>query len=100
AVKANPESPVLELLAGEGACFDVASPAEIDLCLLAGAHPSQLSFGNTIKKPDDIRYAYEAGVRMFAVDSRAELDKVATAAPGSAVFVRVLTTGVGADWPL
>ena len=100
AVKANPESPVLELLVGEGASFDVASPAEIDLCLIAGAAPSQLSFGNTIKKPADIRYAYEKGVRLYAVDSGAELDKIAVHAPGSAVFVRVLTTGAGADWPL
>ncbi|HVE63654.1 MAG TPA: type III PLP-dependent enzyme [Mycobacteriales bacterium] len=100
AVKANPEIAVLRLLAERGACFDVASPAEIDACLMAGAAPSSLSYGNTIKKKRDIAYAYARGVRLFAFDSEAELTKIADVAPGAAVFCRILTSNVGADWPL
>ncbi len=100
AVKANPEIPVLRLLAARGACFDVASPAEIDYCLLAGAAPASISYGNTIKKKADITYAFERGVRLFAFDSAAELEKLAEAAPGAEVFCRILTSNVGADWPL
>jgi ornithine decarboxylase len=88
------------MLAGLGACFDVASPAEIDLCLRCGVAPTAISYGNTIKKAADIAYAYRLGVRLFAFDSLMELEKVAVAAPGAAVFCRLLTAGSGADWPL
>lgn len=100
AVKANPEREVVSLLAGLGARFDVASPAEIDLCMAAGSPPTEISYGNTIKKQADIAYAYQRGVRLFAFDSAAELQKLAVAAPGADVFCRLLASGEGADWPL
>jgi ornithine decarboxylase len=100
AVKANPEPEVVRLLAGLGAHFDVASPAEIDLCLGCGVSPAAISYGNTIKKVGDIAYAYRLGVRLFAFDSLMELEKLARAAPGAAVVCRLLTSGSGADWPL
>lgn len=100
AVKANPEPEVVRLLVELGSRFDVASPAEIELCIECGADPSTISYGNTIKKRVDIAFAHSLGVRLFAVDSRTELLKVAAEAPGSAVFCRLLTDGRGADWPL
>ncbi|MEO5374231.1 MAG: type III PLP-dependent enzyme [Alphaproteobacteria bacterium] len=100
AVKANPAPEVVSLLVDLGSCFDVASVAEIDLCLNAGASAERLSFGNTIKKKTDIAYAYGKGLRLFAFDSEAELDKIATAAPGSRVFCRILVDNSGAEWPL
>ena len=100
AVKANPSPEILRLLVGLGASFDVASPQEVDLCLEAGASPESLSYGNTIKKHADIVYAYERGVRTFAFDSIAELEKIAKLAPGSEVFCRILTSNEGAEWPL
>ena len=100
AVKANPAPEILGKLVELGSCFDVASRGEIDLCLAAGAPAERISFGNTIKKERDIAYAYERGVRLFAFDSDAELDKLAIAAPGASVFCRILTDGHGADWPL
>lgn len=100
AVKANPEPAVLDLLARSGAGFDVASPAEVDLCLSVGVAPGRLSYGNTVKKQADIAYAYARGVRLFACDSGDDLRKLAAAAPGAGVFLRLLTSGVGADWPL
>ncbi len=100
AVKANPAPAIIGKLAELGSCFDVASRGEIDLCLAEGVAADRLSFGNTIKKERDIAYAYERGVRLFAFDSDAELDKLAVAAPGASVFCRILTDGQGADWPL
>lgn len=100
AVKANPDPRILRLLAALGSNFDVASPAEIELCLRAGVPPQRLSYGNTIKKRADIAHAYDLGVRLFAFDSAAELDKLATLAPGAAVVCRLLTHDTGADWPL
>jgi ornithine decarboxylase len=100
AIKANPAPEILHLLVAEGASFDVASPAEVDACLVAGADPARLSYGNTVKKVGDIAYARSRGVRLFAFDCEAELDKITAAAPGSTAFCRVRTSGHGADWPL
>src|SRR5881227_715240 len=100
AVKANPAPEVLSLLASLGSCFDIASVSEIDLVLAAGATPDRISYGNTIKKERDIARAYGLGVRTFAVDSIAEVEKIARAAPGSRVFCRFLFDCAGAEWPL
>jgi len=100
AVKANPAPELLSLLASLGSCFDTASVAEIDMVLAAGAAPERISFGNTIKKERDIARAYALGVRLFAVDCKAEVEKIARAAPGAKVFCRFLFGCAGAEWPL
>jgi ornithine decarboxylase len=100
AVKANPSAEILSLLNRLGSAFDTASVPEIEMALAAGATPDRISYGNTIKKEADIRRAYEMGIRLFAFDSDAELEKIARAAPGAKVFCRILTSGEGAEWPL
>ncbi|MBH0239536.1 type III PLP-dependent enzyme [Methylobrevis albus] len=100
AVKANPAPEVLSLLAGLGSNFDCASVAEIEMALEAGATPDRISFGNTIKKERDVARAFLLGVDLFAVDSIAEVEKVARQAPGARVFCRILCDGAGAEWPL
>ncbi len=100
AVKANPAPEVLTLLAKLGSCFDTASIPEIEMALAAGAPAERISYGNTIKKERDVARAYALGVRLFAVDCKAEVDKVARAAPGSRVFCRFLHDCAGAEWPL
>ncbi len=100
AVKANPAPEILKLLADMGSCFDTASVPEIEMALAAGATPDRISFGNTIKKERDIARAHQLGVKLFAVDSDEEVEKVARAAPGASVFCRILTDGAGAEWPL
>ncbi len=100
AVKANPAPEILRLLAGMGSSFDTASVTEIEMAMDAGAPAERISFGNTIKKERDIARAFELGIRLFAVDSAEEVEKVARAAPGARVFCRVLTDGEGAEWPL
>src|SRR5436305_198660 len=100
AVKANPAPELLRLLASLGSCFDTASVAEIEMALAAGAAPERISFGNTIKKERDIARAHALGVRLFAVDCRAEVEKIARAAPDAKVFCRFLFDCAGAEWPL
>ncbi|MDQ0390736.1 type III PLP-dependent enzyme [Labrys monachus] len=100
AVKANPAPEILNLLAGLGSSFDCASVVEIEQALATGAGADRVSFGNTIKKERDIARAFDYGVRLFAVDCEAEVEKIARAAPGSRVFCRILCDGAGADWPL
>ena len=98
---------MLKLLAELGSCFDTASVVEIELALAAGATPDRISFGNTIKKERDIVRALELGVRLFAVDCEAEVEKIARAAATAGiaasdvkVFCRILCDGAGAEWPL
>jgi ornithine decarboxylase len=100
AVKANPAAPVLSRLAGLGSRFDTASRGEIEMVQATGVAIDRISFGNTIKKEKDIVWAYQQGVRLYAFDSEAELQKLARVAPGSRVFCRVLVDCVGAEWPL
>lgn len=100
AVKANPAPEILALLAGLGSNFDCASVQEIDMALAAGADATRISFGNTIKKERDVAAAFARGVRLFAVDCEAEVDKIARQAPGARVFCRILCDGEGAEWAL
>src|SRR6202158_1603294 len=100
AVKANPAPEVLSLLASMASCFDCASVTEIQMALAAGAPPERVSYGNTIKKERDIARAFALGIRLFAVDCTAEVEKIARAAPGAKVFCRILYDCAGAEWPL
>ncbi|MFG1391794.1 type III PLP-dependent enzyme [Xanthobacter agilis] len=100
AVKANPDAAILKALEDMGSCFDCASTGEIEMVLATGAGPERISYGNTIKKERDIERAFKLGVRLFAVDSYEEVEKVARVAPRSKVFCRILCDGAGAEWPL
>src|SRR3982074_1614860 len=73
AIKANPAPEILKLLVELGACFDVASVAETEAVLAAGATPDRISYGNTIKKESEIAAAFRLGVTMFAIDSEADV---------------------------
>ncbi|SEM29657.1 ornithine decarboxylase [Pseudomonas sp. ok272] len=101
AVKANPAVEIIDLLKDKGSSFDIASIYELDKVLDRGVSADRISYGNTIKKSKDIRYFYEKGVRLYSTDSEADLRNIAKAAPGSKVYVRILTEGsTTADWPL
>ncbi|MEM7641882.1 MAG: type III PLP-dependent enzyme [Pseudomonadota bacterium] len=100
AVKANPHPAIIERLVGLGSGFDAASRGEIELVLGQGADPAHVSFGNTIKKASDIRFAWQAGVTLFAADAEEELHKIADNAPGARVYIRVIVDNSEADWPL
>jgi len=101
AVKANPAVEIIDVLKEKGSNFDIASIYELDKVMGQGVGPERISYGNTIKKARDVRYFYEKGVRMYATDSEADLRNIAKAAPGSKIYVRILTEGSNsADWPL
>lgn len=100
AVKANPAAEVIQVLAEFGVGFDLASDGEIERCLGHGVPATCFSFGNTIKRVADIERAYALGVRLFAVDSAGELEKIAVHAPGAEIFCRLAVPGIGAEWPL
>jgi ornithine decarboxylase len=89
AVKANPEPAVLMGLIQAGLRgFDVASPEEIRLvrrlCPEAALH-----YHNPVKSREELRFAHAQGVRAYAVDSRAELAKIAEVLPAEGVELSV-----------
>ncbi len=105
AVKANPAPEILDLLASLGSSFDCASVTEIMMALATGVGPDRVSYGNTIKKERDIARALELGVRLFAVDCEAEVEKIARQADAAGVtdakvYCRFLQDCEGAEWPL
>ncbi|CAI3942659.1 Diaminopimelate decarboxylase (LysA) (PDB:1D7K) [Commensalibacter communis] len=100
AVKANPALSILNKLISLNSFFDAASWEEIQSCLNAGAKPSQISFGNTIKKTSAIQAAYQANIELYAFDTTEELHKLAKHAPATKVYCRLAVDNIGADWPL
>lgn len=83
AVKANPEQRVTSaLVAGGIGHFDVASIGEVEA--IAGRHPrATLHFNNPVKAVEAIQSAYRNhGVRSFALDEAAELEKIHRATGG------------------
>jgi ornithine decarboxylase len=100
AVKANSHTEILSLLNNLGGSFDAASRGEINKLLGLGVNPKKISFGNTIKKESDIKYAWENGIEYYAVDSEMEVEKIAKNAPGAKVYGRIATSSNDADWPL
>ncbi len=100
AVKANPHPLLLRRLNLAGSRFDVASPAEVCAAMAAGAGPADMVYSNPIKLRAHIADAFRHGVRLFVVDTPAEVHKVAEVAPGAAVLARLATSGAGSDWPL
>lgn len=101
AMKASPAVEVINLLSELGSNFDCASIYELDRVLDCGVAADRISYGNTIKKADHVKYAYDKGVALFATDSEADLKNIADHAPGAKVFVRILVQGSDtAEWPL
>ncbi|MGM0507707.1 MAG: type III PLP-dependent enzyme [Fusobacteriota bacterium] len=100
AIKANSNRKILRKLKILGSSFDIASKGELNILLEEGVDPDKISFGNTIKKEEDIKYAYENGIRLFVVDEFAEMEKVARVAKGSKVFIRLSVDNDNTDWPL
>ena len=80
AMKANSNLAILDLLARAGAGFDIVSGGELRRALAAGADASRVVFSGVGKSADEIRYALEAGVRCFNVESQSELRRLSSIA--------------------
>ena len=94
AVKCNPHPAVLRALHRGGVRhFDTASLAEVRLVRELFGGDAVPHFNHPVKARAAVtEAAHGHGVRHFVIDSRAELDKVAAAAPpGVAVAVRLAT---------
>ncbi|MBI2941970.1 MAG: type III PLP-dependent enzyme [Chloroflexi bacterium] len=101
AVKANPDPEIIRTLAELGCGFEISSAPELNL-VSPHLTPRQRVFcSNPIKSPSFVRRAFASGqVVAFAVDSLDEIEKLATLAPGSQVYARIVVDNSGSDWPL
>ncbi len=89
AVKVNPDPVIVASLMGMGTGFDCASISEIKQILSYGATPDRILFAHTRKPAQDIRTAYQLGVRKMTFDSIEELEKMVTAAPEGQYILRI-----------
>ncbi len=100
AVKANPDPRVLKVLIEEGAGFEIASIAELDLLLSLGVPAAEVFYSNPVKSRDSIAYAAAKGVEWFVLDSVDELRRVHGVKSDAKLYLRVATPNIGSDWPL
>ena len=75
ALKPLPDRTVVQVLAREGAWFDLATNGEVDLVRDAGIPPKRCIHSHPIKRGSDIRHALDCGVTTFVVDNAEEIAK-------------------------
>jgi len=100
AVKCNSEPALLARLHALGAAFEIASLPELDSLAALGVDPRRVLYSSPVKPAAHIEGARLLGVGRFAADSRDELEKLATHAPGAAVYVRLDAQDVTCRVPL
>ncbi len=74
AMKANSSLGVLQVFAQAGCGFDIVSGGELARVLAAGGLASQVIFSGVGKTRAEMRWALQAGIACFNVESEAELD--------------------------
>lgn len=74
AVKANSNIAVLDLLAKEGAGFDIVSAGELYRVIQAGGDPGKCTFAGVAKTRAEIEYALEKEILCFNAESEAEVE--------------------------
>ena len=92
-VKSCSNLSILKLLVDQGSGLDVVSGGELHRALMAGVTADKIVFAGVGKSREEIRYAVEAGVFLFNVESEGELlrlDEVArTAGKRIKVAIRI-----------
>lgn len=76
AVKANSNLAVLDVLARQGAGFDIVSVGELERVLAAGGDPAKVVFSGVAKQEAELARALEVGIKCFNVESTAELERL------------------------
>jgi len=76
AVKANSNLAVIDILARQGAGFDIVSGGELERVVAAGGDPAKVIFSGLGKTPAEIERALSLGIRCFNVESESELERI------------------------
>jgi diaminopimelate decarboxylase len=80
ALKANSNLAVIDVLAREGAGFDIVSGGELQRVIAAGADVSKVIFSGVAKTPADMALALKVGIDCFNIESEPELHRLARVA--------------------
>ena len=76
AMKANSNLAIIDLLAREGAGFDIVSGGELLRVIAAGGDPGKTIFSGVGKTVEEMRLALEKGILCFNVESIPELHRL------------------------
>jgi diaminopimelate decarboxylase len=96
AMKANGNLSVLNLLAKEGAGFDIVSGGELFRVLKAGGRADRCTFAGVGKTVEEIDYALRQGIYSFNVESEQELERINEVA-GKAGLIAPIAIRVNPD---
>lgn len=91
AVKCNPNTAIVQTLAGLGVNFDCASSAEISQVLGSHVAANRIIYANPTKMKSHIKFAKASGVEMMTFDNADELKKVAEVYPEAKLVLRIIT---------
>jgi ornithine decarboxylase len=100
AMKANANQQVVQLVVDRQGGLEIASLAELERSLDAGALGEQIICSNPIKNPLFLQKMHQVGVYAMVVDSTYEVEKVAQYAPNSRIYVRLAVDNHGSVLPL
>lgn len=100
AVKANPDIQVLSFLNELGIGFEIASEGELRILASLGVDASRIITSNPVKTLQFLHKAVSYGIKYYAFDSKAEVDKMSRYAPDSSLYVRLAVSNEGSEWPL
>ncbi len=81
-LKANANLSIARILASLGAGADIVSGGELFRALRAGIKPEKIVYSGVGKTPTEIEYALRSDIRMFNVESQAELETINRVAAG------------------
>lgn len=89
AMKANSNLAILDLLARQGAGFDIVSGGELLRVIAAGGDPRKVIFSGVGKTVDEMRLALEHDILCFNVESIPELHRLNEVAGGMGKRARI-----------
>ncbi|ODU09450.1 MAG: diaminopimelate decarboxylase [Rubrivivax sp. SCN 71-131] len=89
AMKANSNLAVLQTFAKSGCGFDIVSGGELRRVLAAGGRADRVVFSGVGKTRAEMRFALQAGVRCFNVESESELRRLSAVASDVGVTAAV-----------
>jgi ornithine decarboxylase len=100
AVKANPDIEVLRFINSLGVGFEIASEGELRILNEIGVEPERIITSNPVKTFKFLEQAVRYGIKYYAFDSKAEVEKLARYASNCSVYVRLTVPNEGSEWPL
>ena len=100
AMKANANPQIVRLVVENGGGLEIASLAELERALDAGATGERIICSNPIKSPIFLQRMHEEHVYAVVVDLTYELEKVARYMPGCRVYARLAVDNHGSVLPL